>query len=279
LDKAREEWNRPDGLVQLARGGLPLVRTEDNLRESAQLLQYMQFLISMMQRTSGINDALIGFGGTNERSAQQQQTRISQGTFMQTGMFERLFQARKRITVVTLRLIGAFYTDHRIARVLQPNGTAAFYHLNQPVPPAQPAVGPDGQPVPGQPPAEGQHPLNIPDDDKTPLANEIGDILRYDVILKPVPQFTTVRQNTMTTFAEVAKSGVIPPEIVGRVLLELTDLPNKPEILYQMEQIQAQQRAFQQQLAMQQAMAQGQQAQQQQPPPASTPPAGMPPVP
>lgn len=224
-ETARDEWNRPDGMVVLAPGGLAKVRTEDHLNENSLLVQYMQFLVGMTQRTSGINDALIGLGGTNERSAQQQQSRISQGTFMQTGLFERLFQARKRVARTCLRLIGHYYDDRRVARVMAPNGTSEFYELNKP---------------------EG-----MTDQNKPVLANEIGDILRYDVVLKPVPAFSVTRQNTMQMFAEVAKSGVLPPNVVGEVLIELSDLPNKQNLIWRMEQgLQAQAQAAADQAAM-----------------------------
>ncbi len=204
-DELRSELNRPDGVIRLAEGKMDRYRLEDNLRESQHLLQHMGLLITMLQRISGVNDATMGIGGTNERSAMQQQGRVIQGAQMQTSIIENLYFTKKRISKTVLRFIGAYYTDERVVRQTQPNGTSEYYKLNSS--------------------EEGALPINI------------DETLRYDVELKPAQPFTTTRQLTMTTFAEVAKTGVIPPEIVGEIMVELSDLPNKRDILYRMQKM------------------------------------------
>jgi hypothetical protein len=209
-DEAREEWSRPDGLVLLNNGGLQKTKTEDNLREASSMLQHLYFLLTMVQRTSGVNDSMIGVGGTNERSAQQQTQRILQGASMMTSLIENLWFAKRRVARLILRLIGETYTDRMVVRVVNPDGTASHYALNDP----EGADG-DGEPV---------------------FANRIEDILRFDVVLREVPPFSTTRENSMKIFSEVLKSGVLPPQIAGKVILMLSDLPGKEDIIYELEQ-------------------------------------------
>jgi hypothetical protein len=56
----------------------------------------------------------------------------------------------------------------------------------------------------------------------------------------------------------VLKTGTLPPEISGKIMLELSDLPNKQDLIMQMQGIQDQQR----QMAEMQAQAQMAAAQQ-----------------
>lgn len=207
-DQVRSEMNRPDGMIILEDGGLGKIRTEDSMRESSQLMAHMQFLLVMIQRISGVNDSMLGLGGTNERSFAQQQQRITQGTAMQTQLFENLMYSRKSITRVIIHLMAQYYTDQRVIRITEPNGQKTYYTVNEKV------VGEDG---------------------KTTMRNQIGDALDYDLIVKEVPAFNSTRQYSMQVFSEVAKTGVLPPEIVGRVLIEMSDMPNKQDILFQLE--------------------------------------------
>jgi hypothetical protein len=232
-EEFRSEWNRPDGVVMLLAGGMQKVKAEDNLRECQYLASHLQFLLAMMQRTSGINDSMIGVGGINERSAQQQTVRITQGASMQTQLFDNLFFARKQLARVTLLLVGEKYTDRRVIRQTEPDGQNVYMELNQETGEKDPTTG------------------------KPIFANQINDILKYDVIVRPVKPFDTVRQNTMSMFSEVAKTGAIPGEIVGEAMLEMSELPNKQDLIKRMRTLfdmQAQQ-AAQQQAAEQAAQA------------------------
>lgn len=227
FDNIREEWNRPDGVVKLNPGGLGKVQREDNLRESVQILQHMQFLLMMAQRTSGVNDSMLGLGGVNERSAQQQTARITQGTAMQSQLFDNLFHCRKQVTRTVLKMIGQFYTNKRVIRITEPNGTAKYMELNAPL------KDDNGQPLKDE---QGQ----------VPKLNKIEDILKYDVVLKPVPAFSTVRQNTMQIWSEIGKTGALPPLFIGKVMLELSDLPDKAQRVYELEQLVGEQQAKEQ---------------------------------
>lgn len=203
-DELRDEWNKPDGLAIVNDGGLGKIKVEENLRESQFLAQHIQFLIQMMQRTSGINDAMFGQAGINERSAMQQRNRISQGTGMQTSILENLHFTIKQINKLCLMLIGNFYNEKRVVRITGNNGLTQYITLN--------GVDEEGNKV-----------------------NSVENILKYDVIMKEVPPFDGVREIMLRTFSEVAKTGVLPPQIVGEVMLTLSDMPDKEKLIQQLE--------------------------------------------
>ncbi len=211
LEEVREQWNRPDGMAVLNDGGLGKIKSEDNLRECSFLANHMQFLYMMMQRTSGTNDSMTGLGGTNERSAQQQANRILQGASIQTRILENLHFSKKRIAKVVLRLMGKYYTDERVVRITKPNGESDYYNLNQP------------------------DDFNEETGEITYL-NQIGDTLKYDVKLKAVPPFTAIRERTMMLFSEITKTGAFPPQIAGKIMLMLSDIPEKQELIAELEQ-------------------------------------------
>ncbi len=230
-EETRMEINRPNGMVALASGGLNKIKIEENLRESSYLSQHMQFLLAMIQRTSGINDSMNGLGGINERSAAQQQNRILQGASMQTQILENLHFAKKQASKVILMLIGCYYTDGIIVRITRPNKEYDYVAINQPTVDAN-----TGKP--------------------SGVLNKIDDVLRYDVVLTRVPPFSTTRERTMQLFSEVAKTGIFPPQIVAQVMLEMADIPHKRELMQTAEAYYQQQAAMQQQQAAMQPPAQ-----------------------
>ena len=64
----------------------------------------------------------------------------------------------------------------------------------------------------------------------------------------------------MQIWAEVIKTGAYPPEISGKIMLGLSDLPNKQDLLFEMQNIMAEQKQQQQAMmqAQMEAAAQGQ---------------------
>ena len=67
------------------------------------------------------------------------------------------------------------------------------------------------------------------------LLMEIGDTLYYDVVLKRVPPFTSMRERTLQMFSEVMKTGVIPPQVAGKLMLMLADIPNREDLILEVE--------------------------------------------
>lgn len=205
----RDQWNRPDGLAIINDGKLGSIKIEDNMRESQFLSQQMQFLVQMMQRTSGINDSMFGQGGVNERSAQQQRGRQVAGSSMQTSLLENMHFTTKRVSKVELLLIGQWYTDERVVRVTGSNGLSSYIKLN----------GSRENEETGE----------------TEDVNKIENIVKYDIILKEVAPFDGVREIMLKTFSEIAKAGVLPPQIVGEIMIELSDIPDKQLLMQKLE--------------------------------------------
>jgi hypothetical protein len=224
INQLRTEWNRPDGVILLNEGGLGKVKSQDNLNESQHLMSHMQFLLNMMQRVSGINDSMLGFGGVNERSAQQQSIRITQGASVQSELLQNMLFARKMHCRRMIYYIGKYYTDAKMVRITQANGINVYLPMNQKTQNEQ------GEFV---------------------LSNQIDDILKYDIIFKAESVFNSTRQFMMQTFSDIAKSGVFPPLLVAELMLQLSDIPNKQDLLLKFQQYIGMQQ--QQEQAMQQA--------------------------
>lgn len=236
LETVREEYQRPDGVVKLNSGGLNKIRVDDKYRDLSYMSNHLNFLLMTEQRISGVNDSMLGLGGTNERSGVMQSARISQGASMQTGMLENMFYARECVSRVILKLIGRYYTDYRIMQVTEPNGERVNYEFNRKERSVDPATG----------------------EVQEQVLNKIENILYYDVILKRVSPFTNLKERQMQIFSEVLKTGTLPPEIAGKIMLELSDLPNKQDLIMQMQGIQEDQRqmaAMQMQAQMEAAAA------------------------
>lgn len=246
-DEARIEMQKPDGLVIVNDGGLGRIRVDDKYRDLSYMSNHLQFLLSTEQRISGVNDSMLGMGGTNERSGTMQSVRISQGAAMQTSIIENMYFSHKRVAQVVLRLIGNYYTDYRVVRITQPNGTWESYEFNKPA-----VMMPDGSAVS----TSEYDNMQIPDfpgrkmPEKT-ILNKIEDILYYDVILKKVPPFTTTRERQLLIFSEVLKANVIPAPVAAEMMLTLSDMPHKEELIMKLQQFYAEQ----QQLAQQAAQA------------------------
>lgn len=217
----REEMQKPDGLAILNDGGLSKMRVDDKYRDLSYMSNHLNFLLSTEQRISGVNDSMLGLGGTNERSGVMQNTRISQGAAMQTTILENMYFSKQRISLVLLRLIGKFYTDYRVVRITQPNGLTDNFEFNIP------EKDENGNPTGG-------------------ILNKIEDTLYYDVILKKVPPFNSMRDRMLTIFAEVLKSNVIPAPIAGKMMLLLSDMPNKQDLILELENFYAAQQQPQQ---------------------------------
>lgn len=224
--EAREEFQKPDGLVMLLPGGLNKVRIDDKYRDLSYMSNHLNFLLATEQRISGVNDSMLGLGGTNERSGIMQSTRISQGASMQTSILENMFFSRERVSFVILKLIGAYYTDYRVMTITQPNGTTDRYEFNKREVTVNPFSG----------------------DQSVRILNQIEKTLYYDCILKRVPMFNSIRERQLQIFSEVFKTGVIPAEIAGEIMLLLSDLPNRQDILMRLQNV------YQQQAMQQQAM-------------------------
>jgi len=232
-DDFQNEWNKPNGVAICNDGKLGAIRPDDNARDLSGLSNQLNFMLAMIQKTSGVNDAMLGVGGTNERSATQQRTRIAQGSRIQTSIIENFYFTNKRISQVTLRQIAKYYDTERVIRITEPNGDISHLKVNMP--------------------------LNVdPETGELEIFADISDVMKYDVILKEVEPFDSTREITLSSQSEAAKSGALAPEVMGELLLTLSDIPHKEELIARNEELLQQRQAQEAALAQQQA-AQGQQ--------------------
>jgi len=220
-DQVRQAVRSPDGIALFAPGAIQSgkVMQLNNTAESAHLSNAWSFLLSMAQRTSGVNEAMMGMGGNNARSAQQESSRLLQGAQMQTSIIENLHFTKKRAARLILKLMGTYYTDERVLRVIAPNQETEKYILNEEF---------DG----------GKGIMEKYD---------VSEALKYDAVLQPVPAFDTFRQYMLTSVAEFAKAGAIPPQLASRLLIEYSNLPEKTRIIKEVDAYFAQQQALAQQ--------------------------------
>jgi hypothetical protein len=233
IEKLREEYQRPDGIAVVREGALNRIRVDDKYRDLSYMSNHLNFLLATEQRISGVNDSMLGLGGTNERSGVMQSTRISQGASMQTSILENMFYARECIARVILKLIGRYYTDYRVMQITEPNGMRVNYEFNKKENSIDPETG----------------------EIKQRILHKIENILYYDVILKRVAPFTNIKERQMQIFAEVLKTGTLPAEIAGKIMLGLSDLPNKQDLLLEMQNIMAEQQQMQAAVAQAQMQA------------------------
>jgi len=232
-DEAKEEFQKPDGLVIVNNGGLAKIRIDEKYRDLSYMSTHLNFLMMTEQRISGVNDSMLGLGGTNERSGIMQSTRISQGAAMQTSILENMYFSKQRIALVVLRMIGKYYTDYRVVRITQPNGTTDTIEFNKPqyaVPETGGEILSGGMVKP-----------------EMSIMNSIEDTLYYDVLLKKVPPFTSQRALMLQSFVEAMKANVIPAPVAGKMLLMLGDIPDKEQLIAELEAFyQGQQAALEQ---------------------------------
>lgn len=223
-EEARDEYQKPDGMVMVNDGGLGKIKVDDKFRDLSYMSNHLQFLLATEQRITGVNDSMLGLGGSNERSGIMQSTRITQGAAMQTSILENMYFSKQRIALIVLRLIGKFYTDYRVIRITQPNGTSDEYKFNYRTGEVDPVTG----------------------DRRELILNKIDDTLYYDVILKKTPPFNSMRERMLQIFSEVLKSNVIPPPIAAKMMLLLSDMPNKEDLILELENFYKQAAAAQQ---------------------------------
>ncbi len=199
---AKDEINNPNCVIELNEGGLSKIRLTDNLPEANHQMTMLQFLWSMAQRISGINDASIGFGGTNARSGVQEGGRIQQGAMMQTPIIENLYFTKKRIAKVSLLMAGQFYTKKRIIRITEPDKTFKRITIND-------------------------------SGDESSVKINMKEALKHDLVIKEELPFANMNELEMRMLSEVVKSNPILSEILIIPMLEASRIKNKDKIIKQ----------------------------------------------
>lgn len=218
IQEFKSQLQDPTGVALVESGMLGRIQQVDHTAEAAHIVSMIQMVYTQMQRTSGVNDASIGVGGVNARSAQQETTRLLQGANMQSQIINSAYFAKRTAAEVVIELIGLFYTKERVLKIKHDSGAVSNHPLNQEF------MGEDGGSA----------------------FYDVSDILQFDVIIRHVQQMDSVRQQYMSSIAEFAKAGAIPPQIASRLLVHYGDVPNKQELIQEIETFYAEQRQMEQ---------------------------------
>lgn len=212
--KAREELNRPDGMVLVDNPGAQW-KIERNIEVAQSQFQLLQESKSELDN-AGVQSELEG--PSRATSGRDFQLRQQQATQSLRKLFLKLRSARRRVGLLWLDDIQQYWTGERMIK-LTDDPEAGYIVLNEKV--ADPVTG------------------------EIVVRNDVS-LGKYDLKVEEAPDSVNLRSETFDAMAKLAASGVpIPPE----VLIEASALPNKTKLVQQMQEMQAQQ----QQMAMMQA--------------------------
>jgi len=159
-------------------------------------------VFSFIDRITGINESVLGVGGTNARSFRQEQQRLFQGAGQQSFMLKNINLFKKRIEQIKVMMMGEFYTDEMAIRILGSDGVAKVAVINN--------------------------------DSK--LFNDADDVLTYDVNVIETAPFGSVKELMLNYITELGKSQILPPQIVGKLLIENSPVPKKEELIRELNQ-------------------------------------------
>lgn len=196
-----DEIDRPDGKVRLKAGGLHKVKIENNNSLASQHLDLMQMGKAYVNEVSGVTGENQG-QETNATSGKAIIARQSQGMTISTTLFDNLRYAMQLAGEIKLMLIEQFYDKPKKVRILGERDKTEWLQLN----------GEDG---------------------KNMLTEHAADF-----ILDEQDFHATMRQAMFQSLLEMV--GKLAPEVGLKMLdliLELSDLPNKEEMVKRVRQM------------------------------------------
>lgn len=227
VDAMKRELSKPDGHVEVDPEAMDVARelgiqpfniiqNTDQTAGQFQLLQESKQQIENL----GPNAQLIGQGNDSQSGraimAQQQA-----GMATVAPIYDSLRDFTMRCYRAMWDRIRQFWTDERWVRVTDEMQAPQFLVINHVVgQEPQVVAGPDGQPTVQM----------VPVVENSPAEMDL------DIIISEAPDHVTLQQEQFEQLAQMAQSGIpIPPE----VLIEASNLRDKPRILEAMKQAQA----------------------------------------
>jgi hypothetical protein len=250
-DEARKEAARPDGVIPL---GWKKVSTTDMSQGQMQLLAESK---SEMERM-GPNPAVLGRQGSDS-SGRALLTRQQAGLVELAVLFDGLEDLELRVYRQAWARAKQFWTDKMFIRVTDDIESPRFLEVNQPmgapqIDPStgQPMVDGQGQPVLGEPqfdPETGESAFGY--------KNKVAD-MDVDIIIDTTPETATLMQEQLNELMKLVGSNPgYAAEVPFEVMLQMTPIPRKRELIATIrkhrEQVQ-QGQAQQQQAEMQAQM-------------------------
>lgn len=201
VDAFRKELARPDGVLE--HNGewgktTGIVDTSQEVRGQAELLAQAQAALENL----GPNPGLIGKGGgVADQSGRAILAQRDSGMTELSPVFERNRDWKLRVYRKIWARIKSSWTGERWIRVTDDDGLAEFIGVNQV----------EVDPMSGQLIAQ----------------NMIGEI-DVDIILDEGPDTITMQEELMQTFSQLGEAAAGP---LGKVLIELSNVPNKDRLL------------------------------------------------
>lgn len=228
-DVARKEAARPDGVLP---SGWQVVPRSDVVANNIEMMNDAK---TEMERLGAAPSVLARQGA--DASGRAQQVRQQAGIQELARVLNRHGEWENRIYKQMWYRARQFWKDEKWVRVTNDNQAPKYLKINEPAPldpmTGQPAVDPrTGQPVPGK--------------------NHIAE-MDVDIVIDKVADTSTLEQEVFAELAQLAQ--VYGPQAVPfQIMLELSSIPKKREIIEKLEQAQAAQ-APAQQMQMQATMA------------------------
>jgi len=227
-DIAREEAAKPDGVIPT---GWNIVSTKEQMVGQAELLAEAKAEIERM----GPNPAILGRQGA-DASGRSVQMRQQAGLTELARVIGRFSDWELRVYRAMWNTARQFWTDPKWIRVTDDLGAPKFVRINDPSGPAQIQ----------QDPQTGQ-PTIVPQ-----MKNHIAK-MDVDIIVDTVPDTANLQQEIFTELTQLAQA-YGPQAVPFKVLLQMSPLPRKQELINMLEEAQAEV-AQQQQGVMQGKMA------------------------
>ena len=206
-DVAREETNRPDGVI-VKKPGKDFEIRRDTDAASAQV-EMMTLSSQAIQKTMGVNNENLG-RQTNAISGAAIEARQNQGAVGTTEPFDNLRFAIQVQGEKQLSLAEQFMSEDKVIRLTGEKGKIDWLRINQP------EVQPDGS------------------------VRFLNDLTasRADFIVSEQDYAGTLRQVMFDSLNKL--SAKLPPEVSLRVMaiaMEFSDLPNKDEIVQEFRKV------------------------------------------
>jgi hypothetical protein len=127
MHEAEDKWARPDTIAWLARGALSggKVAPKPGQGISEPHVKMMEYAISSIRDTTGINLELLGQKDANQPGILEQYRKQAGMTILAT-LFDSLRRFRKQIGLIRLYYLQNYLADGRLVRVVGPEGAQAL---------------------------------------------------------------------------------------------------------------------------------------------------------
>ena len=214
-DVARKEAARPDGVIPT---GWQIVPTTDMAAAQANLLAEAKSEIERM----GPNPAILGRQGA-DASGRAQQVRQSAGMTELARVLGRFNDFEMRCYKQMWSRARA-WTDPKWIRVTDDDGAPQYVRINEPS---------DQQPQVSVDPQTGQQTL-VPPKPKNHIAE-----MDVDIVVDSVPETATLEQEIFQDLARIA-AAYGPQAVPFEMMIELSSLPKKRELINKLEMVRAQ---------------------------------------